>query len=445
MRSSGIRPTHLALGFGALLAYAVGLPTKAQGAVCHAYFAIFQHGSCSTTTSQGCFEDSDCPGGENCFVPFLVPGDPVRGRNRIRVDVGGGPITVSPPRVTVNRFRFALDCVANSGFPCTDQGDVVEYLGDATITTSCGVTWTSDQPMGGVGGNEIVFTPSTPLVIDQNCVPGDTSCGGCSVAFDLQVANPEPMAGSCSITTSLACGATGFGINDCPAGETCVGAQANSDSSPQVVEEVAGGINGAGDATCSATLQSGSSQTDDLLICPTCTGDACECDVTTGQCVPPQPGASCPSPTSTTITTTTTSTSTTLQNHPPDCSGAVASPNELSPPNHRFVGVSVGGVTDPDGDAVTLTITSISQDEPLRGAATGNTCPDASGVGTAMASLRAERSGSGDGRVYHVSFTADDGKGGACSASVAVCVPVERRAGQGCVDQGALVDSTSCP
>src|SRR5207249_1543999 len=65
MRSSGIRPTHFALGFGALLAYAVGLPTKAQGAVCHAYFAIFQHGSCSTTTSQGCFEDSDCPGGEN--------------------------------------------------------------------------------------------------------------------------------------------------------------------------------------------------------------------------------------------------------------------------------------------------------------------------------------------------------------------------------------------
>ena len=413
MTSNRVRRLRRMLaGMAAFLAIAVEPPPSAQGALCHAAFD-FQHlGFCSATTRQSCLVDGDCPSGELCIAPnFLVPGDPILGRTRLRVDLGAGPIFVLPfpPQVTISRFRFDLDCVENSGGPpCTDQGDVVEYLGDATITSNCqaaggAVTWTTTTEQG---GNEIVFTPSTPLVIDQNVAPGDTTRGGCSVAFDLQVVNPEPAPG-----------------------------QPNSDGSPQVVEQAFGCINGAGDCTCSPTLQAGSSQTDGLVLCPTCTGEACECDVSTGVCVPPEPGASCPS------TTTTTTTTTTIPNRPPDCSGAVASPNELSPPNHQFVNVSVGGLTDPDGDPVTLTITGITQDEPVKGAGTGNTCPDAAGVGTAMASLRAERSGSGDGRVYHVAFRADDGKGGACSGSVAVCVPVARA----CVDQGALVDSTSCP
>jgi hypothetical protein len=76
-----------------------------------------------------------------------------------------------------------------------------------------------------------------------------------------------------------------------------VGAEANSDYSPQAIEEIVGYRMETRDAMCSATLQTGSSQTDSILICPTCTGDACECDVTTGHCVPPPPGASCPGPT----------------------------------------------------------------------------------------------------------------------------------------------------
>src|SRR5207245_1657154 len=90
-------------------------------------------------------------------------------------------------------------------------------------------------------------------------------------------------------------------------------------------------------------------------------------------------------------------------NRPPDCSGAVADPGVLWPPLHKFVNISVAGVTDPDGDPVSIAITGVSQDEPLTGSGTGNTCPDASGIGTPTASVRAERSGliTGDGRVYH--------------------------------------------
>ena len=127
----------------------------------------------------------------------------------------------------------------------------------------------------------------------------------------------------------------------------------------------------------------------------------------------------------------------------------------LWPPNHQFVDVSVVGVTDPDGDPVAITITGITQDEALNvGVGEGNTCPDASGVGTATASLRAEcceglglperaeREGGGDGRVYHVDFTADDGRNGRCTGTVTVCVPHDQGQGRVCGDQGPLDSST---
>jgi hypothetical protein len=130
-------------------------------------------------------------------------------------------------------------------------------------------------------------------------------------------------------------------------------------------------------------------------------------------------------------------------NQPPNCSSAVSNIPELWPPNHKFVSINILGVTDPDGDPVTITINSIRQDEPLKGAGTGNTCPDATGLGTKTAQVRAERAGTGDGRVYHISFTADDGKGGTCTGEVKVCVPHSK--GKACVDQGSLFDSTVCP
>ncbi len=135
-------------------------------------------------------------------------------------------------------------------------------------------------------------------------------------------------------------------------------------------------------------------------------------------------------------------------NQPPDCSVATADPDEIWPPDHMFADVSVVGVTDPDGDPVTVTVTGIAQDEPPDGLGDGSTCPDADGVGTDIASVRAERSGTkkvpGDGRVYHVSFTADDGQGGECTGTVVVCVPHDQRPGHVCVDQGPLFDSTIC-
>ena len=107
--------------------------------------------------------------------------------------------------------------------------------------------------------------------------------------------------------------------------------------------------------------------------------------------------------------------------------------------------VSIVGVADPDGDAVTITVTGIDQDEPIDSEDVGNPCPDAGGVGSSIARLRAERRGRGDGRVYHVTFLADDARGGQCNGTVTVCVP--RTPGAVCVDQGPLFESVavSCP
>ncbi len=135
----------------------------------------------------------------------------------------------------------------------------------------------------------------------------------------------------------------------------------------------------------------------------------------------------------------------TVVNAPPDCSRAVAVPAaELWPPDHRFVDVNIAGVTDPDGDPITITVLGISQDEPVNAKGDGNTCPDGAGTGTPTAQVRSERSGLLDGRFYHIHFQADDGRGGTCEATPTVCVPHDQGMSSTCVDQGALFDSTKC-
>ena len=93
---------------------------------------------------------------------------------------------------------------------------------------------------------------------------------------------------------------------------------------------------------------------------------------------------------------------------------------------------------------MTTTIVNVFQDEPANDIGDGATCPDASGTGTSTVRVRAERSGKRDGRVYHIRFQADDGRGGTCTGEVTVCVPHDRKPGATCVDEGALFDSTVC-
>jgi hypothetical protein len=112
-------------------------------------------------------------------------------------------------------------------------------------------------------------------------------------------------------------------------------------------------------------------------------------------------------------------------NAPPDCSTVFVDPDVLWPPNHKLFVVTISGATDPDGDPVTHTIDGVTQDEPVNGQGDGNTAPDAFLVPghPDQVEIRAERSGGGDGRVYQIAFTVDDGRGGTCTGVVTVSVP----------------------
>ena len=125
---------------------------------------------------------------------------------------------------------------------------------------------------------------------------------------------------------------------------------------------------------------------------------------------------------------------------PPTCADAYPSVDILWPPNHKLVPVSILGVEDACGESTTITIDSIYQDEPVNGLGDGDTSPDGMGVGTSSVELRAERSGTENGRVYHVGFTATDDRGVTCQGLVKVGVPHDKKDTP--IDGGALFDST---
>lgn len=135
-----------------------------------------------------------------------------------------------------------------------------------------------------------------------------------------------------------------------------------------------------------------------------------------------------------------------LFNQPPDCSSAAPSITEIWPANHKMASVNILGVTDPERDSIGITITSITQDEPVNGLGDAHSLPDGAGVGTNTAQVRAERTetrnATGDGRMYHIHFEASDGNGGVCTGLVNVGVPHDRRPGGVIVDGGELYDST---
>jgi len=123
---------------------------------------------------------------------------------------------------------------------------------------------------------------------------------------------------------------------------------------------------------------------------------------------------------------------------------------ELWPPNHKEHDVDLAALIDalPHSNlSATIAITSITQDEPLDagGGGPGAADCDGDGVGSSVATIRAERMGNGNGRVYVVGFTATGPFGQTCAGTVLVTVPHSQK-GQAAVDDGQLYDSTqNCP
>ncbi|MAG55652.1 MAG: hypothetical protein CMJ83_05105 [Planctomycetes bacterium] len=128
-------------------------------------------------------------------------------------------------------------------------------------------------------------------------------------------------------------------------------------------------------------------------------------------------------------------------NAPPDCSRARPSRRYLWCPNHRMRKIRIKGIRDPECDPVTITINSVTSDEPTTGLGCGDTGPDAVIRGCRVY-LRSERYRCGNGRVYRINFTATDSAGNSCNGSVKVVVPIRRCRWRQTVDDGQNYDAT---
>jgi len=134
----------------------------------------------------------------------------------------------------------------------------------------------------------------------------------------------------------------------------------------------------------------------------------------------------------------TATTKVTVVHQSPVCTAAEARPSVLWPPNHKLILVQILGVTDPEERSTTIAVTGVTQDEPVNGLGDGDMSPDAVIQGQGVL-LRTERAGAGNGRVYHVSFTATDSKGGSCTGVVNVSVPHDKQSTT--VDNGQAYNS----
>ena len=110
---------------------------------------------------------------------------------------------------------------------------------------------------------------------------------------------------------------------------------------------------------------------------------------------------------------------------PPVITSVTASPNVLSPPNHKMLPVAITvTATDNSGVAPTCAIVSVSSNEPINGQGDGDKAPDWQITGPLTVNLRAERSGAGKGRIYTVTVACEDGSGNTSTAVVNVAVPL---------------------
>jgi uncharacterized repeat protein (TIGR01451 family) len=312
---------------------------------------------------------------------------------------------------------FAKTCTPGLDVSLTPSPQTVPSGSDASFTETiavdpsalagtytCTVTFLINGVPAGDGFVEsITITVPAPDLSLAKSGPATTTEGN-NLTYNLVATNNGP-------TT-----ATGVTVSDpVPANSTFVSASAGCALSAGVV-------------TCSAgTLASGASQSFAVTVQAGSGGSIVNSATVGGDQSDPNSGNN-------------SSTVTTSVNHNPVCTAASAGA-DLWSPNHKWVWRTISGVTDADGNPVTIAITGIWQDEPTNGLGDGDTAIDGQiGSGNAFA-VRAERSGTGNGRVYHVSFSAGDGAGGSCTGSATIGVPHDQGPGGGPVDGGALYNS----
>lgn len=106
----------------------------------------------------------------------------------------------------------------------------------------------------------------------------------------------------------------------------------------------------------------------------------------------------------------------------PEMSAVAPTVSFLWPPNHQLESVGLTyTVTDKSGSA-TCSV-GVASNEPVNGIGDGDTAPDWFVGDATWLQLRAERAGTGSGRVYAITVTCEDASGNSTSRSTSVVVP----------------------
>lgn len=107
----------------------------------------------------------------------------------------------------------------------------------------------------------------------------------------------------------------------------------------------------------------------------------------------------------------------------PTITGVSVTPNELWPPNHKMVNVTVNyNVTDNCSSAPQINcVLTVSSNQPINGTGDGDTSPDWVVVDAHHVQLRAERS-QGQTRIYTITITCTDAKGNTSTRTATVSV-----------------------
>lgn len=112
---------------------------------------------------------------------------------------------------------------------------------------------------------------------------------------------------------------------------------------------------------------------------------------------------------------------------PPTIDSLSVSPNVLWPPLHQMVAVQVAVSAS---DLVTANpicvVSDVSSNESVNGLGDGDTAPDWTFPGGLEVNLRAERSGTGSGRIYTLTVACTDEAGNVATQPVTVTVPRSR-------------------
>lgn len=111
--------------------------------------------------------------------------------------------------------------------------------------------------------------------------------------------------------------------------------------------------------------------------------------------------------------------------------GVAASPDELWPPNHKMVAVTVEVGTAQCGAGPACQIVEVQSNEPENGLGDGDTAPDWEITGALTVDLRAERAGGGNGRIYTIIVECGEGAGTPTVHNATVTVPHSRGGGGG--------------